>query len=503
MTQESQHTDSRATMLQKATRSVKWAFLGSLAPRLITPFTSMLLAALLTPDDFGIIAITNMVVMLARILVESGMGMAIIQRKEYVEEAASVAFGFSIFAGTIIYLLLWLFAPTLEILYELPNLGTIIRTASLSLIVLAFTAAPTAMMQRQMEFRKLFWVTGLPQIVTALTSVIWAFLGGGVWALVWGPLLGNVVNALVVWHFTTWRPRLVTDLRLLLSLLRFSVWIMLSSFQFWLFSYFDNAIAGLYFNSQELGYYALGFNLSSMLPSLLTAALMQVAYPAFCNLQDNPADVGRALVSLQRVLAVIVFPVGFGLAAVALPAIQLLYGEKWLGMGQVMMIFAILPGLTHFWSLSGEAYRAINRPDIWTKLTAVMIAAMMPLLFLTGPYGLMIYVLARAGVSILVPLLNIFWGGRFLDLTPRRQLEALARPFGAALLMFIGITGFMQIIAPFAGLAGWLKLLALITGGVLFYIGLIWFFARSLFYDFIDTVRRVLEIERPLTIASE
>jgi O-antigen/teichoic acid export membrane protein len=156
----------------------------------------------------------------------------------------------------------------------------------------------------------------------------------------------------------------------------------------------------------------MGFTFASLLPGFANSVVTTVAYPAFCELHRRGEALGGTLMQLQEMMAVLLFPLAFGVSAVAEGAITLLYGDRWQGLGTVIGWLAVLPGLFNLWGLNGEAYRAMGRPDIWAKLVGAGLVVMFPLLWLAGPLGLVPFTIARFAGAALLPLLNIFgcWG---------------------------------------------------------------------------------------------
>jgi O-antigen/teichoic acid export membrane protein len=481
----------RTEVVDQAYRSVKWSALASVLPRFITPVSTMILAGLLTPSDFGIVAVAMLVVALAQVVVGLGLGTAVVQRQTAVEEAASIAFGLSVAMAVLLYGALWWLSPVIANFYQIPALVNVIRVAGLTLFLSALVSIPTALLQRRLDFRLLFWIGAVPQIVTAIVSVAFALMGGGYWALVIGQLVGLAINVLLVWRASAWRPRCVFDGALVRSLLVFGLWIMASSFQSWLFLYGDNAIAGYFFGAQGLGVYALGFNIASLFPGMIVAPLAAIAYPAFSALQKDPYAVGRDLLKLQRLVAAILFPACFGLAALATPAVTLLYGDKWSGLGWTLGFLAIMPGAGSLWSLNADAYRAVGRPDVWTKLAVVATLILFPLLFLSGRFDYKLFVGARFAGALVLPLLNLWAATHILRVSVAEQWLSWRGPALCAIAMFAAVTALGYYMASLTGVLGWTELLLMTGVGVAIYAGGLRLIDRSLFSELVYTLGRL------------
>lgn len=488
----SDKANEHEALVNRAAKSFKWSMLYNIAPRLVTPFTTMILAALLTPADFGLVAISTLVIALANILVDLGFGKAVIQNKTNVDEYASISMWFSLVMSIGIYLLIWVASPWISGLYHNDKLVNVVRVSALSLPLAALTVVPKALLRRNMQFNRLFWVNSSFLVIQAVASVILAVAGLGVWSMILGQLIGIFISSVIVWATVNWRPKFVWSWEIVKIQLKFSIWIMFSSFQAWLFQYADNAIAGIFLGVSAMGVYTLGFNIAILVPAFIIAALNDVAYPAFCKLQGDATEVGRSLVNLQRITGAILFPITFGISAISSPVIELLYGNKWQGLGTVLSILVIMPGLAYLWNLNESAYISVGKPDIFTKLSAVSLILLLPLLWLTAPQGLYIFTIARFAGAMLLPLGNMLIGARSLGLNFIKQIKSLALPFLAALAMFIAVTLASSLLQPFAGVLGWLKLFMLVISGTGFYVLLLRLTSRGLWNDLLMGVNRVL-----------
>jgi O-antigen/teichoic acid export membrane protein len=306
-----------------------------------------------------------------------------------------------------------------------------------------------------------------------------------------GPLAGAAVRTALAWFFARWRPLLAMSRAGVRPLLGFSAWMMGASFQSWLFLYADNMLAGYFYGAHDLGVYSLGFNLANLLPGMLITPLAAVAYPAFSALQEDPSDVGRSLVKLQRLIAAILFPACFGLAALAGRAVTLLYGDKWIGLGWTLGVLAIMPGAGGLWSLNADAYRAVGRPDIWTKLGVVTMLILFPLLFFSGRFDYKVFVVARFVGSFTLPLLNLWAAARILRIPLGEQWRSWRAPAVCALTMFAVVMAMSYYLAPSRGIWGWAELLLMAGVGASIYAGGLRLADRSLFGEMVSSLGRL------------
>jgi O-antigen/teichoic acid export membrane protein len=471
---------NRASVVPVAIASLKWAASASWIPKLVSPLSTALLAYLLTPNDFGVAAAAAIVVALAQLFATLGLGSALVQHHERSQELSTAAFWAMAASGILLYGLAWTVAPVVEAMMGIALVSPVLRFAALSIPLSSISSVPVALMQRDFKFRRLFWVEGSGQACFVVSSLFLALNGYGVWALVVGPLIGLTARTIVALALCEWRPSFKFRVSPLRNMSGFGGWMVLSGLLSWVVLYADNALAGRFFGGEGLGVYSLGFNLGNLLPGMVIPVLSSVAYPAFCSLQKDPAEVGRSLLQLQRMSAAIVFPMCFGLASVAPLAVGLVYGEKWKGLGEVMAIIAIMPGLSHIWSLSADAWRAVGRPDLWVKVTAASILIVFPSLILIGSHNLLVFTVVRAVTYAAYPLLCMAVGGEILGLSFLAQLRPLLAPISASILMFLGVYGVGKLIGSSGGVAGFAGLLMRVLIGIAIYGGCLFFFDRDL-----------------------
>jgi O-antigen/teichoic acid export membrane protein len=486
------YPSGRAEIISRAKQSLKWSILINIAPRFVTPLTSMLLSTLLTPDDFGIVAASAAIVSLGQIVVGLGMGSAIVQCQACLAEAATFAFWITTLLAFSSYVILWILAPWISGVYRIPELLDVIRVSGFSFILYALNTVPSAFMQRNFDFKKMFFINFITLVISGAVALILAFVGARFWALVLGQLAGMGASMILTWQLSGWRPGTVIDLLTGRSLLRFSFWVVLNGLISWFFMQVDNLICGFFLGPATLGVYALGFNLGNLLPALLISSLVNVAYPMFCALKKESNEVSLILLRLQSLSAVIFFPTAFGLSAVAAPTVSLIYGERWPKLDLIIQLMAIMPGISHLWHLNIEVYRALGRPDVSTKLEGITLVVLIPLLIFAAPHGLFAFAVARAVGASLLPILIIFVTHRFLGISVKEQLRVVAIPLGCCLAMFMAAQLFIRLLNPFIGILGGLKLSLLIMASASFYFLSLRLVSKNLWNNFIFALQRLL-----------
>ena len=385
-------------------QSLKWSWLGAIAPRLVTPLVTVFLSLLLSPRDFGLAAAATAVISIAYILVS--VGPAIVRSRDPEGQVASTAFWLGNGLMAILYLAIWALSGWYAGRVGDPALETVIRVAGLSLFLSTSASVPTSLLQKRFDFSGIFMVSVARAVAGSLVSISLALLAMGYWALVIGPLVGLATGMIVAFWRSGWWPGWEVDLAAGRGLLEFSAWVSLASLVTWCFGQADNLICGALLGPEKLGVYAFGFNLTGLVPGLVISPLAAVAYSAFCEVQNDPKEMAYLLGKYRALAAVLLVPTAAGTALIARPFVSLLWGESWPGLDLVLICLAIMPGLAHVWSLDAEAFRAMGRPDLWPKLGIIAVALLFPALWIGATaFDLQGFLIGRSLASTTVPVL--------------------------------------------------------------------------------------------------
>jgi PST family polysaccharide transporter len=417
----------------------RWALLGSLAPKAITPITTLVLPIFLEPRAFGLVAASALVVTAAQIIGGMGLGAAVVQRRADVKETASFSFWVGLSAAACLYLIAWVASPIVERTFGFRGLAAVIRVSALSLPLQALAAVPLGLLQRRMAFRHLFWIGVIAQVTGSAVALGLALTGGGVWPLVYGPLVAVLLQAVLALATAGWRPSFPWQVSTPPGLVSFSLWVSASNVVAWSFLQADNALVGYFLGAEALGIYALGFNLATVVPGLLSAPVSSVAYPQFSKPQlEGPSVVGAHLLALHRTVAAWLLPACIGVALLAPIVIPVVYGTRWPGLAAVIVVLSLTLGPSNLWSaINAQAFRGMGVPQAWLRAAVPALGLMVLALCLAAGKGLQGMVVARAGAEIMYPVMCVVVTASLLKLSIREQVGALRAPLVPAAGMAI------------------------------------------------------------------
>ena len=378
---------------------MRWSAFAEIAGRAVQPLAFVLLARFLTPEDFGVVAAAAAVIGFAQVLCDAGLSKALVQRRTDIREAADVAFWLMLAAGTAVSGALFMFSDRLALAFFAdPRVGRAIDLLSVQLAFASAAAVPAALMEREMKFRQLSGARAAAGVVPLLVALPLAAAGDGYWALVAGTLAGFFCQAALIWRLSEWRPRRAFDPRVALGLLSFGRWITFSGILGWFYVWVDLLVIGAALGTDDMGLYRTATLIVMSVFGLIFGPFMPVLYSYF-SLHQADAEQIRVLVSrIMRLFGIVSIPVAFLIYALAEPAANLLFEQRWHRIGPVIGALAVVHGFAWIVAVNGEAYRAIGRPHLETWIMFGTLPAYLITYILVAPHGLAPFLAARVAL---------------------------------------------------------------------------------------------------------
>lgn len=418
------------------THALKWSFLSELAAKAIQPMVFIVLARLLSPEDFGVMTAAMMVIAFSQIFWEAGMGKALIQRQTHIEEAANAAFMINVGLGALIAGLLYLFAqPIAQTFFQDDRVTAVLQVMTLQVLLGAFGSVQTALLQREMDFKKLFWVRFATVSLPGLASIPLAWNGWGYWALVAGTLAGQFAQVIMLWWMSHWRPGITRDSVVTKEIAKFGGWVGLSGLLAWAYLWFDALVVAKFLGSHDLGLYRVGSQIAGIAFVIIIGSLIPVYYSAIAR--KSAAEIKLAASIGIESLAYISIPLGVAAFFGADLLESTFFSIEWRGVGNIISIMSLTFGLTYVVAINGELYRAMRRPEIETYVMAFAILFYIPLYLFAISYGLNAFLWIRflsgvIGVSIQLCVLK-----KYCDVNILSILKTLVRVFLVSFTVFI------------------------------------------------------------------
>jgi PST family polysaccharide transporter len=422
------------SLLRQGVHALKWSVLGELGARVLGPLTFVVLARVLLPVDFGVVAAATVVVSLAQVLCELGLAKALVQRNDRLPEAAVTAFWMNAAFGLLMTALAWVLAPAIARFFGDSQISVALRALSPVMLLSALTAVPMALLQREFRFKTLFWSRLTGAALPPMAGIPLALAGGGFWALVVGTLVGQIAQAVVLWTAGGWRPTLTFDRALAAELLRFSRWVLLAALLGWGYTWLDAVIVGRYLGAHEMGLYRTGGALVTLVFGLVFAPILPVLYSLFSRSQHNLPLLRSSLLVVVRLSTLVVLPVAMLAYALRDVLASVLLGDRWHEAGQVIAVLAMAQGIAWLVAFNGELYRAVGRPLAEVVATGPMLLVYAVVYLLAVRHGLETFLWWRLALTLLGVVVQVLVAWRVVQIAPQQWLRPLVTVLGGLTL---------------------------------------------------------------------
>ncbi|CAN7690256.1 lipopolysaccharide biosynthesis protein [Paenibacillus sp. LjRoot153] len=453
----------KSSLGSKVIAASKWSMLSELGTKAFTPLIFVILARILTPEDYGVVSIAAMVITFSQIFWDTGFSRIIIQYKseEGIDKIANVIFWVNIILGIVIYIFIFFSADLFSQWFHDYRIKDVLRMQGIQVVFSSFSSIQSAIFQREFNYKPLTIIRIVSIIIPGIVSLSLSLFGMGYWSLVYGTLVGSVLQSIIMWNLSSWKPKLRFETKLLKHLTNYGIWITLEGLLTWFFSWIDSFVVGTYFNTHDLGVYRTGNTFVSMIFGLLLSPILPVLFSMFSRLQDNPEEFKEKLHKVSKFASLISIPIGAGLFLTADNISFVVFGENWTGVSQVIAFLGLANGISWIVGANEEAYRAIGRADINTKLMIFRIILYLPTLFLIQDYGMQAVLWTRIFIVLLVIPINIVLGKRYFDI----DLKPVVRNISWIVISTLGMVILLTLIKNGLFLSGLSTLIILVVCG--------------------------------------
>ena len=417
--------------------SLFWKFMERCGTSGVQFVTSIVLARLLLPEDFGLIALVMVFITLANVFVQNGFGTALIQKKDADDLDFSSVFYASLLIVAGLYAILFFTAPLVANFYDHPELTTIVRVLALTLFFGALNSIQEAYIARNMLFKKLFWRSLGALVPSAAIGITCALKGFGVWALVIQQLCDVFLMCVFMWFTVKWRPKFLFSLERVKGLLSFGWKLQVSALLDTGYGKFRDLVFGTLFTPTTLGYYSRGEMFPLAIIANINTSIQSILLPTLSVAQDNRAHVKQMTRRAITTSSFVILPIMAGIAALAKPLVLVLLGEKWLPCVPFIQIFCFSYAFWPIHTSNLSAINAVGRSDIFLKLEIIKkifgfsVLALFIYLFRT-PIGVACTAFVTAIIS---GFINAHPNKKLLDYGYFEQIRDIAPAFALSLSM--------------------------------------------------------------------
>lgn len=406
----------------KVLSNMLWRFAERCSAQLVTTVVSIVLARILMPSDYGTVALLDVFIGIFSVFVNSGMGIALVQKKDADDLDFSSLFYFNIVSCSVLYLLLYICAPLIASFYGLPELTMLTRVLGLTLIVSGVRSVQNAYISKTMQFRKFFYATIGGTVFSAFAGLIMASCGAGYWALVVQSLSNAVIDTIVLWMVTDWRPKCMFSFKRLRSLFSYGWKLLASSLIDTGYGSIRSLIIGKVYSSVDLAFYNRGSTLPSLIITNVSSSIDSVLFPTMSAAQDNRETVKAMTRRAMKTSSYVMAPLMLGLAFVSDTLIPLLLTEKWIPCVPFMRIFCITYMFHPIQSANLNAIKAMGRSDLFLKMEIIKKLIGLVALLITVPISVMAMGYSLLFTTVVGQIINIWPTKKLLNYGYLEQL---------------------------------------------------------------------------------
>lgn len=452
---------------KQAGHGVMWSYITFVTGKVMVFISTVILARLLTPEDFGLVGLASVLAGYLGTLHTFGVGEAFIQSKFGSEESANATFVLSVASGILLFLISVIITPLVVMFFREPQIRVIFPVLAFTFVLTGVTTIHDALLVKELKFQKRLFPTFVQYISKGITSIVLALMGFGAWAIVWGVIIGTFAKSITLMIVSPWKPTRAWDSKVTRDIFKFGNQMVLQNVFGALEDNIDYLIVGRRLGTTDLGLYSVGYRTPELAIISLPSVVSSVAYPAYAKLQDSLVELQNSVRKTVQLISWVSIPAGVGLAMISSAFILTFYTEKWAAAIPVMQLLSLY---AMFYTLSynfGDAYKAMGRPDILNKISISTIVFVILALWIGSYYGIvgvawahLLRVVALLGIQIVIV-------SRILDIPSRDILNAIFKPALCAALMALVMWGISWLLQ---GSSNLLILISQLVGGLLSYI---------------------------------
>lgn len=463
----------------KAKKGVIWNTVERLFSNGINFLFTIILARLLSPDDYGIIAMPVLFLALAQVLIDSGFSNALIRKQDLDERDLSTAFYFNIVVGLVSYSLLFIASPFIAVYFKTPILTKLLKVTALVVFINSLGIVQQALMTKRMDFKTQAIITVISTLISGAGGVWMAYYGYGVWSLVFQQVSAALIRVILLWLLGNWRPLWIWSKDSFNYLWNFGSKVVVIGFLDTIYNNIYAFVIGKRYNAKDLGNYTRAQQFADLPINNLNGIIQKVTLPLLSEIQDDNNRLGSIYLRIIRITALFIIPLMFGLAAMASPLILTLLGQKWNGCILLFQILCIAKIWTPFNAINVNLLQVKGRTDLQLKLEIAKKTVITIILICTLNAGVVWLVIGFAICTLIAFVINTYYTKRIIGVSFFKQIKAIIPSFVISLVMALAILLFnLTVINIYIEL-----FFDIILGGMV-YFGLLFLFEKDSLYEF-------------------
>ena len=399
---------------KKINNATKWSIFTEIIVKIISPITNLILARLLAPEAFGVVATVTMITSFSDLFTDAGFSKFLIQRKfnnqNEQDEYTCVAFWSNLIISIIIWLIISIFADKIAILVGNDGLGNVIRIASFILVFTSFSSIQTAVFRKNFNFKILSFTKITSKLIPFVVTIPLALLGYSYWALIIGNLVGELVNAIILTTLSVWKPKFKYELSKLKDMITFCGWNFMEVISGWLVSNIGIFIIGIGFSSYYLGIYKGAITTIGQIVSIISASTINVLFTSLSTLQDSEEEYNKVILKFQKIAGFFSIPLGVGIFIFREFITFILLGNQWIEASFLVGLWGfIIAESIIFADFGATIILSKGKPKLLFISNAIQIMILVPVLLWCLNKSFSTLVVMICLVRIQLPLMQLFW----------------------------------------------------------------------------------------------
>ncbi|WP_304960399.1 lipopolysaccharide biosynthesis protein [Thomasclavelia cocleata] len=421
----------------KITKGIFWSMSEKILANGVSFAVSLILARLILPEEYGLISLITIFINISNVFVESGFGNALIQKQDTDDKDFHTVFIFEILVSFALYLFLFFTAPIIAEFYKEKKLVNILRIYGLVIILGSIKNIQHAYVSKKMEFRLFFFSTLGGTLASAIIGIILAYIGFGVWALVAQVMMNSLMDSIVLYIKIDWKPKLYFSFDRLKSLYSYGWKILATGLLSTVYNNLYGLFIGKIYNTEQLALYNKGNSFPTLISNNVSGPIQSVTFPALSLVQDDKSRLKEMTKKTLIITSYVLWPMLFGMAAVAIPMITILITDKWINCVIFLQINVVA---TLFWPISsanGQLINAVGRSDLSLKLDIIKKIVGILLLVCSIPFGIVTMAWGRAVGQFFASVCDAYPNKRIIQYDFIDQIRDLMPNMLANIIMFV------------------------------------------------------------------
>ena len=423
------------SLKKKTVKGVAWTSLNQVLNMGLGFVIGVILARLLSPSDYGLLAMIAVFNAIAFAFLDSGFGNALIRKPDLTEDDNTTAFFFNLVAGVVLFGIIWVIAPWVSAFFDKPILTPLLRAEGSLLIVSSFKIVQNTQLTRALNFKAKMIIRVVSNILGGASGIISAYCGLGVWALVVMHVADAIISLILLWIISPWRPRGRWNKQSFNYLWGYGSKLLASGLLNTIYNNIYPIIIGKFYSAADLGQYSRAQGYASMPSTSLTGVIQQVTFPVLSQIQDDDQRLGNNYRRMLRFTVFIVFPIMIGMAALAHPLVISLVTDKWAQCVPYLQIICFSSMWYPVHAINLNLLQVKGRSDLFLRLEIIKKALITVVVFVCVPFGIIGICCGSVFTSLACLAINTYYTGKLINVGFVRQMMDLTPTLLASLAM--------------------------------------------------------------------